>query len=290
MKNHAAQATMQKTLCSWLMELLLAHNQHPSDTEIAHVNTAKMDHNLHHHYGVILKFSAAIHILSSQSISPNNVRRGSTALSRGMQGWARMGCHLTPYYHFGMHFAEQMYDFGPCYATWAFAFERHNGKLVRVNHNQHKGAPPDVTQGTAKRQAWYKECWESLSAISSEIYRIVFEYLRHKWHALLHLKPSTSIIGEGENFMGHAKCYSHVWLKKLQYDDDIPNFPWALWATDLGVTVWLAEHLADSEVIPLTALSGHFVLAPIEVHDQKFWITVAYDHTNPEGDVKVGDD
>ncbi|KAG1725168.1 uncharacterized protein EDB91DRAFT_1254905 [Suillus paluster] len=368
-KNHAAQATMQKTLRSRLMELLLAHNQHPSDAEIARVNTAKMDRSLHHHYGVILKFSAAIRILSLQSISPNDVRRGSTALSCATQGWARMGCHLTPYYHFGMHFAEQMYEFGPCYATWAFAFERHNGKLARVNHNQHKGgeleamlmqrwwsimfnydlilhikALPNRTEDDEDSlrllqmslKAQQKDGQDqlifakhpkklSLSAISGEIYRIV-------------------IIGEGENFMGRAKCYSHVWLKKLRYgaatahrgksaryayiherepaeiqyllqvlhdrldadaepliadlavvwrfisDDDIPDFPWALWATDLGVAVWLAEHLADSEVIPLTALSGHFVLTPIEVRNQKFWITVAYDHTNPEGDVEVDND
>ncbi|KAG1737597.1 hypothetical protein EDD22DRAFT_787409, partial [Suillus occidentalis] len=128
-----------------LMELLLARNQHPSDAEIARVNTAKMDRNLRHHYGVILEFSAAIHILSSQSISPNDVCRGSAALSHATQGWAHMGCHLTPYYHFGMHFAEQMYKFGPCYATWAFAFEQHNGKLVRVNHNQHKGGELEAT-------------------------------------------------------------------------------------------------------------------------------------------------
>lgn len=136
---------MQKMLRSWLMELLLARNQHPSDAEIARVNTAKMDRNLRCHYGVILEFSAAICILSSQSISPNDVRRGSAALSRATQGWARMGCHLTTYYHFGMHFADQMYTFGPCYATWAFAFEWHNGKLARVNHNQHKGGELEAT-------------------------------------------------------------------------------------------------------------------------------------------------
>ncbi|KAG1877401.1 hypothetical protein F4604DRAFT_1880386 [Suillus subluteus] len=100
--------------------------QHPSDAEIAH-------------------FSAAVCILSSQSISPDDVQRGSAALSHAIQSWAHMGCHLTPYYHFGMHFSEQMYEFGPCYATWAFAFEWHNGRLVRVNHNQHKEGELEAT-------------------------------------------------------------------------------------------------------------------------------------------------
>lgn len=136
---------MQRTLRSRLLEHLLARNAHPSDAEIDRVNSAKMDRNLRRHYAVILEFSAAVRILSSQSISPDDVRRGCAALSHATQSWARMGCHLTPYFHFVNHFEQQMYEFGPCYATWAFAFERHNGKLAKINHNQHKGGELEAT-------------------------------------------------------------------------------------------------------------------------------------------------
>ncbi|KIK44122.1 hypothetical protein CY34DRAFT_54623, partial [Suillus luteus UH-Slu-Lm8-n1] len=144
-KNFTAQATMQRTLRSRLLEHLLARNAHPSDAEIDRVNSAKMDRNLRRHYAVILEFSAAVRILSSQSISPDDVHRGCAALSHATQSWARMGCHLTPYFHFVNHFEQQMYEFGPCYATWAFAFERHNGKLAKINHNQHKGGELEAT-------------------------------------------------------------------------------------------------------------------------------------------------
>ncbi|KAG1731841.1 uncharacterized protein EDB91DRAFT_1238875 [Suillus paluster] len=130
---------------------LLACNTHPSDAETNRVNSAKMDCNLRQHYAVILEFSAAVCILSSQSISPDNVCRGRAALSHATQSWARMGCHLTPYFHFVNHFEQQMYEFGPCYATWAFAFERHNGKLAKINHNQHKGGE---LKATLMRQWW----------------------------------------------------------------------------------------------------------------------------------------
>jgi hypothetical protein len=133
------------------MEHLLARNPDPSDADIARVNSAKMDRNLRRHYNTILEFCAAVRILSSQSISADDIHRGCAALSRATQSWARMGCHLTPYFHFANHLEEQMYQFGPCYATWAFAFERHNGRLARINHNQHKGGE---LEGTLMRRWW----------------------------------------------------------------------------------------------------------------------------------------
>ncbi|KAG2352734.1 hypothetical protein BDR07DRAFT_782708 [Suillus spraguei] len=57
----------------------------------------------------------------------------------------------------------------------------------------------------------------NLSSISDNIYQIVYKYLRNKWRPLVHLKTSTSIIGDGENFMGNASSYSHLWLQRLRY-------------------------------------------------------------------------
>jgi hypothetical protein len=39
-------------------------------------------------------------------------------------------------------------------------------------------------------------------------------------------------------------------------------------AMDLGVTAWYTDQLGALEVIPISAFSGHFILAPIEVHDR----------------------
>lgn len=49
-------------------------------------------------------------------------------------------------------------------------------------------------------------------------------------------------------------------------------------ATDLGVSAWYADQLGDLEAVPISALSGHFVLAPIKVRNQMLWITIVYDH------------
>ncbi|KAG0693990.1 hypothetical protein DFH29DRAFT_881020 [Suillus ampliporus] len=322
-KNFTAQATMQRTLRSRLLEHLLARNAHPSDAETDRVNSTKMYHNLRQHYAVILEFSAVVCILSSQSISSDDVRRGCAALSHATQSWARMGCHLTPYFHFVNHFEQQMYEFGPCYATWAFAFGQHNGKLTKINHNQHKGGE---LEATLMRRWWsitfnyelilhiealpnrteddedsLRLLWMSLKtqqkdrlnavrddvtftkhpkklnllAISNDVYQITYEYLHNKWSAIVHLKTSTNIMGDGENFMGNARSYSHLWLQGLR-------------ATDLGVSGWYADQLGDLEAVPISALSGHFILAPIKVRNQMLWITIVYDHPHMLGQPQRG--
>ncbi|KAG1717310.1 hypothetical protein EDB19DRAFT_1840448 [Suillus lakei] len=283
-KNFTAQATMQRTLRSRLLEHLLAHNAHPSDAKTDRVNSTKMDNNLRRHYAVILEFSAAVRILSSQSISPDDVHRGCAALSHATQSWARMGSNVRIW--------ALLRDVG-------FAFERHNSKLAKINHNQHKGGELKVTL----MQRWWsitfnyelilhiealpnqtnddkdslqllrmslktqqKDCLNAMGdnvtftkhpkklnllAISNDIYQITYEYLRNKWSTIVHLKTSTNIMGDGENFMGNARSYSHLWLHGLRRvtdaapliadiaivrhfisNDNIPEFPWALWATD----------------------------------------------------------
>ncbi|KAG1740973.1 hypothetical protein EDB19DRAFT_1635130, partial [Suillus lakei] len=57
----------------------------------------------------------------------------------------------------------------------------------------------------------------NLLSISDDVYQIVYKYLHNKWRPLVHLKTSTSIIGNGENFMGNASSYSHLWLRRLRY-------------------------------------------------------------------------
>ncbi|EIW86692.1 hypothetical protein CONPUDRAFT_148758 [Coniophora puteana RWD-64-598 SS2] len=68
------------------------------------------------------------------------------------------------------------------------------------------------------------------------------------------------------------------------------QFPWVMWANDLGVAAWTADQFAPLEVINITRLSGHLVHAPIKLGRHKLWITVAYDHGSPEADIPSQDD
>ncbi|KAG1719702.1 uncharacterized protein EDB91DRAFT_1257444 [Suillus paluster] len=80
-------------------------------------------------------------------------------------------------------------------------------------------------------------------------------------------------------------------LLSQMIDHPIFYFPWAIWATDLGVASWRAEALGELEVVPIDSLSGHFVLAPIQAMQHEvifdFWITIAYDYSNPEADIEI---
>lgn len=49
-------------------------------------------------------------------------------------------------------------------------------------------------------------------------------------------------------------------------------------ATDLGVQTWYADKLGPEEVLSLSYLMGHFILARLEVRETEYWFTVAYDH------------
>ena len=136
-KNAAAQVKMESVLRKRLMQCLRDVNPNPSEEEIRRVNMAKMDRSLRAHYAAILQFSVAVRILSTRSISPNEIRRGKAALSRAMQAFATMNCHLTPYCHLIMHIPDQLYEYGPCYSNWAWPYERNNGFLGRTNTNRH---------------------------------------------------------------------------------------------------------------------------------------------------------
>ncbi|KIK77526.1 hypothetical protein PAXRUDRAFT_166547 [Paxillus rubicundulus Ve08.2h10] len=114
-------------------------NPNPTEAELECANSVAMDHNLQHHYSMVVEFSATIQILSSCSMSPNDIQCGCAALLQATQNWVQMGCHLTPYFHLVNYLEEQMHEFSLCYATWAFPYECHNGRLRKVNHNQHKG-------------------------------------------------------------------------------------------------------------------------------------------------------
>lgn len=146
-KNAAAQLQTETLLQKRLLEALLSKNPNPTAQELAQVKNTKMDRNLRRHYETVLDFSVALHILSSHSISPNEVVCGCASLSRAVKSWARMNCHLVPYHH-----EDQYLRLGPCPGWWAYASERNNGILGRTNHNNHKGGELEATM----MRKWWK--------------------------------------------------------------------------------------------------------------------------------------
>jgi hypothetical protein len=151
-KDVAAQAKTDKVLRQRRLEILLSESPDPNQEQLDLVDSFTTDRSIRRHYSTMLEFSAAIRILSSRSISPHEVERGCAALSQACQNWANLGVHLTPYFHFAQHFQRQMLQFGPCYATWAFPYERNNGFLGRTNHNNHKGGELECTM----MRKWWK--------------------------------------------------------------------------------------------------------------------------------------
>lgn len=150
--NAKLQAQTEALLQKRLMEALLAKNPDPSAEELAKVRTAQMDRSLLHHYEAMLDFTVALRILPSHSISPNEVSRGCDSLSRAVQSWARMNCHLLPYHHYSQHFEDQYLRLGPAPGWWAWGYERNNGTLGRTNHNNHKGGELEATM----MRKWWK--------------------------------------------------------------------------------------------------------------------------------------
>ncbi|KAK0184734.1 hypothetical protein F5146DRAFT_938214, partial [Armillaria mellea] len=60
------------------------------------------------------------------------------------------------------------------------------------------------------------------------------------------------------------------------------QFPWYLWsvAVNLGVTAWSADQLGHLKVIEVKHLSGHFVLASIDIKNHGVWVTIAYENVS----------
>jgi hypothetical protein len=150
-KLYAAQAAMEKLLSSRRVQNLLYNNPTATAEEIEEVEAIKPSRSLRRHYDVVVQFSASLRMLFGQTVTPDDIQRGNAALERSLQEWARMGCHLTPYFHFSIHIAQQLLRTGPCYSSSAWAYERNNGFLGRFNNNGHSGGE---MEGTMFRGWW----------------------------------------------------------------------------------------------------------------------------------------
>ncbi|KAJ3002591.1 hypothetical protein NUW54_g5766 [Trametes sanguinea] len=113
--------------------------------DLEHIEQTSMDRNYGSHYGTVLERCTAIRIWASQSITVAEARRAQDCHNRAYQAWAAMFCHLTPYFHFLVHFLIFVLRFGPVYAWWAYVYERFNRWLSKVNHNGHQGGELEAT-------------------------------------------------------------------------------------------------------------------------------------------------
>ncbi|KAH9850227.1 hypothetical protein C2E23DRAFT_861486 [Lenzites betulinus] len=91
------------------------------------------------HYEAVLEWLVALRIFGSRSISVREAQRANACHSWACQAWARLHCHLTPYFHILSHLIIWIYRLGPVYGWWTYPYERFNGYLSRITHNGHPG-------------------------------------------------------------------------------------------------------------------------------------------------------
>ncbi|KAJ7758619.1 hypothetical protein B0H16DRAFT_1313721, partial [Mycena metata] len=124
----------------------------PPKRSLYRLVSVRMDRSLRRHYDAVVQFTAGVRILTSNTISPNEVGRGCKTVQCAVQSWAAMNCHLVPYFHYmAAHLEPQFLKHGPIPGWWTFPYERNNGFLGRFNHNGHSGGE---IEGTMMRGWW----------------------------------------------------------------------------------------------------------------------------------------
>ncbi|KAI0039529.1 hypothetical protein FA95DRAFT_1460227, partial [Auriscalpium vulgare] len=147
-----AQKATSARLRARRVEFLEARVENPTEEDYERARSKKTSRNYREHYEALLKFTVAVRILSAESISVNDVERGTQLLCEAFQMWAAMGCSLTPYCHLMTHIKSQYLRLGPiAYTTAAWAYERNNGDLKKVHHNGHTGGELEATM----MRAWW---------------------------------------------------------------------------------------------------------------------------------------
>ena len=115
------------------------------DPDAEYVDQTSMRRNYREHFDTVCEWQSAIRIWSAQSITVAEARRAQDCHNRACQAWARMNCHLTPYFHILSHLKLFLLRYGPVYAQWGFPFEQKNGWLTKLRHNGHQGGELEST-------------------------------------------------------------------------------------------------------------------------------------------------
>ncbi len=145
------------------------------------IDLSRMDRNYQHHYEAVLLWCVALRIWGSESISVEEANRAHDCHAQACQSWARMVCHLTPYFHLMCHMFLWILLLGPIYGWWAFPYERFNGFLSKVKHN---GRPGEL-------EATMMRCWTKLHLVYNLVRLIVLIRCRRS-DCLLSFRSCTS--------------------------------------------------------------------------------------------------
>lgn len=116
-----------------------AHTGELTEDVAEYIDQTRMDRNYLRHYDTIIEWLVSLRIFGSRSISVREAYRAHNSHGRACQSWARMLCHLTPYFHILMHLIIWILWLGPVYGWWTYPFERYNGFLSGIRHNGHPG-------------------------------------------------------------------------------------------------------------------------------------------------------
>ncbi|KAI0740484.1 hypothetical protein C8Q76DRAFT_607829, partial [Earliella scabrosa] len=129
-----------------------SHKRTTTVEDLQSIDQSSMRRNYKEHFETVLEWLTAIRIWGSSSISVDEAYRAQECHNRACQAWARMLCHLTPYFHLLVHLILWILRLGPVYGWWVYAYERCNGFLSKVRHNGHQGGELEATM----MRAWTK--------------------------------------------------------------------------------------------------------------------------------------
>jgi hypothetical protein len=135
-KNVTAQVRQEKLVCTRMRENYLAKTANLSEEELERIKTIQMDRSLCLHYENLVQFTAGVRFITSNTISPNEVKCGCGAIQRSIQSWAEMHCHLVPYFHYAaVHLEPQFLKHRPGPGWWMYTYKHNNGFLGCFNTN-----------------------------------------------------------------------------------------------------------------------------------------------------------
>ncbi|KAI0733353.1 hypothetical protein C8Q72DRAFT_636139 [Fomitopsis betulina] len=381
----------------------VASNSETTLADMEELAQLRMDRNYRRHFKTTMEWAVALRIYGSQSITVQETMRAADCHERACQTWARMFCHLVPYFHILMHLWMWVLMLGPVYGWWTYPYERNNGFLVKLRHNGHTGGEIEATlmrgwtkailifelishlenlgdqqtvqdremivklkgvlKGDASKTTSQRGTLLTLIATmnaetdtatvqlalyprsidlrSVNLYSVIFYYLRQLWADQLELIPDAAPVGcPGESFVA-AAVQSHATVLvcglrygaatsahgsksqfayingrqpvKIEYilqishlrndprlpplqttcavvrpflaDADVPQMPWSLCASDLGIGTWNHGVLGHPQVVDIHAISGHFALGTVDYQDVQLWVTMSLSHNAQEPDI-----
>ncbi|KAJ3016517.1 hypothetical protein NUW54_g789 [Trametes sanguinea] len=334
------------------------------------------------------------------SISVEEAQRAAECHERACQVWARMFCHLVPYFHILMHLWFWIFLLGPVYGWWVYPYEQNYGFLAKLRHNGHPGELEatmlrgwtkvmllfelvqhlnDLDAKMSQDLASIKKLREMLKGetkgIGSQrrtllamiasmtadydnatvqlfkhprmvdlrtlgVYTLVYHFLKELWAEDVILLPDTAPTGlGGESFIanriashplihicglrygaassafGAKASYTYIngqqpvkidhilhitharddrslplltstcaIVRPFMTDSTVPEMPWALQASDLGIGTWLDHRLGSPIFMDVKSFSGQFALAEVPHGLDKLWVTISLAHSAQEPD------